>query len=383
MRWFFLLLFLFSSSAWAMPFDSGEGYEKLEKSLRAYQKMQNKDVWPVIASGEKIKLGARDPRVPSLRERLIAEHYLKRASIKEEDKDLFDVDLDVALKKFQETHGLLVDGELGQNTINSLNVPIEKRVCQIKVNLDRMSTSQLGWEKRYLVVNIPEFMLRVYEGENIPVEMRVITGQRTKQTPLFDDIMEYVVMNPTWNVPRKIAVQEELKHIQKDPEYFVKKGMKVVSKTEEGKVEVDPTTVDWTAMTPEEFNYHLIQEPGSGNALGAIKFIFPNEYDVYLHDTPNHNLFKRADRALSHGCVRVSEPATLATYVLKDQPGDWTSEKIKKTIDVGEIKTIPLTNKLPVYLVYFTSWVDKNGDLHLRDDFYKKDATVAGMVCGE
>lgn len=383
MRWFFLILLLISTPLWAMPFDSGEGYQKLEKALHTYEKMQNKEAWPVIAFGEKIKLGARDPRIPILRDRLIAEKYLNSASIKDEDKDLFDSDLDGALKKFQATHGLLVDGELGKNTIISLNVPLEKRLCQIKINLDRMSTSQLGWENRYLVVNIPEFMLRVYEGKNIPIEMRVITGQRTKQTPLFDDVMEYVVINPTWDVPHKIAVEEELRHVQKDPEYFTKKGMKLIAKTDEGKVEVDPSTIDWSVVTKKEFNYHIVQQPGLDNALGTIKFIFPNENDVYLHDTPNHSLFSRADRALSHGCVRVSEPVTLAEYVLKNQPGDWTTEKIKKTITTATIKTIPLANKLPVYLVYFTSWVDDAGDLHLRDDLYKKDAETAAMVCGE
>lgn len=378
-----------------MPFDSSDGYDSLKQARARYEKYikHPKDVvcndneeanddkvlansdWPFIPDGEKIKVGLRDERIPLLRERLYREDYLDKNLYKSqtsEDPLLFDPLLDEALKKFQATHGLLVDGELGGRTLKALNVSPAKRLCQIDANLARLQNSILGADRQALVVNIPEFQLHIYELDKEVKTMRVITGQRDKQTPIFNDMMEYIVVNPKWHVPQKIAIKEELREIRKNPsDYFIKKEMQLYQIDAEGnRVEVDPATVDWLQVNSKKFPYELVQRPGDGNALGTIKFLFPNKNDVYLHDTPNHSLFMRADRALSHGCVRVEDPLGLAEYLFKDNRV-WTVKKIKELIGDGTEHLISLKTPVPVYLIYQTAWVDSTGTLQLRDDLYK------------
>ncbi len=374
------LLFCFVWSCLGSPFvlagslTSSSEQERLEAALAHYEELAKKDPWPLIPSGPKILINDRDDRVVILRKRLYAEGYLEKQSSAE--PHFFDAEVEQALRDFQETHGLLPDGALGKFTTVALNAPASWRVCQLKIALQRLSTSPLVKEGRYLVVNIPDFSLTLFEGDKPTLHHRVIVGQRTKQTPLLTAQVSYLVINPDWNVPDDIAVKEELGKIQKDSNYLSRKKMKLIS--EEG--EVDPSTIDWSKMQQEDFKYRIVQSPGAGNALGKIKFIFPNKYDVYLHDTPDHSLFEREDRALSHGCVRVDKPLDLATYLLKEDP-NWDRDKIQKTIISGKQKVVPLATKVPIYIVYVTSWVDPDGTIQFREDLYKYDKGMAKTVC--
>lgn len=380
---FWFISFLVSLSFCLMPqgqaaplFEVMDG-QKLEEALKIYETMNKKGEWPLIPDGEKLKMGDRSPRVEILRKRLKGEKYLMGA--KGGEVDLFDADVDLALKEFQKNHGLLVDGELGKNSINAFNASLDKRICQIRVNLERLRTSPLVVEPRAVVVNVPDFTLTVYENDKPAFTNRVIVGQRDKKTPLLDSQITYLVLNPAWNVPRKIAVKEELAHIQKDPNYLARKNMKLIA-VGENPGEVDPATIDWSTMTEEGFNYRLVQKPGQGNALGTIKFMFPNPYDVYLHDTSNRSLFLRGDRALSHGCVRVENPLDLAEFVLKETP-DWTKESVTQAIHRGGQKVVPLNNAVPVHIIYVTSWVDSRGIVQFRNDLYKRDPILEKTAC--
>ncbi|MFL5728738.1 MAG: murein L,D-transpeptidase, partial [Cytophagaceae bacterium] len=224
---------------------------------------------------------------------------------------------------------------------------------------------------QYIMVNIPEYILHVYEKNKEVWNMRVIVGKKASETPIFNDELEYVVVNPNWNVPKDIAVKEILPLMQKDSTYLKRQRMEIFV-GESSKNAVNPDSVDWKNVNPQNFNYRFRQTPGSDNALGMIKFLFPNEYDVYLHDTPTHSLFEKSERGFSHGCIRIQDPMKMADYLLKSDP-DWDREKIEKAIKSKEEKYIPLQKKVPVYILYFTAWIDSQGVAHFHKDIYGHD----------
>jgi L,D-transpeptidase YcbB len=281
-----------------------------------------------------------------------------------------------ALRRFESRHGLEAAGELNEKTVRAMNVPVQDRIEQIEINLDR-----LRWigdmPSRHIRVNVPAFELAVHDGTEIPLQMRVIVGTNDKRTPIFSGEMQYIVFSPYWNIPENIAKTELLPKIRKDPEYLARQQIEVVrGKRAEP---VDPSEIDWDAA-PDRFQYQLRQKPGGANSLGLVKFMFPNPFDVYLHDTPADNLFGRMARNLSHGCVRLERPAELAEYVLKANT-DWGMERIKTAMHSEEEKHVQLQQRIPVHIVYWTAWVDRTGVSQFRDDVYGYDAKHRSLVC--
>jgi murein L,D-transpeptidase YcbB/YkuD len=243
---------------------------------------------------------------------------------------------------------------------------VEARIRQIELNLERWRWLPANLGDRYILVNVPEMRLRVYEGGNIPLSMAVVVGTPATPTPIFTDEMTYVVLSPYWNVPDSIAQGETLPGLLKDPNYLARNNMESVDK--DGQT-VAPEDMDQSALD----RYRFRQRPGKANSLGLVKFMFPNQYNVYLHDTPAESLFARAGRAFSHGCVRVEEPVALAKYVLRDQSA-WTPEAIDAAMHSGSEKSVSLTEPIPVYLGYWTAHVDEAGILNFRADVYGIDA---------
>jgi len=257
-----------------------------------------------------------------------------------------------------------------------LNVPVEQRIEQIAINMDRMRWSA-SFEPTYIRVNIPGFHLSVHENDQVPLQMRVIVGSKEDPTPVIDSKMDYLVFSPYWNVPLSIAKEELLPKIKSNPDYLRDQQLEVV-RTSGGKVQtVNPSRIDWDEVSNGEFQ--LRQKPGVQNALGLVKFIFPNPHQVYLHDTPTDNLFDRLTRTMSHGCVRLERPVDLAAYLLRDQP-EWTMQKIDSAMHGGKEQKVPLSAPLPVHLVYWTAWGDGNGQVHFREDVYGHDATHSKKV---
>jgi murein L,D-transpeptidase YcbB/YkuD len=255
----------------------------------------------------------------------------------------------------------------------AMNPPPQDRIETIAVNMDRMRWIADDFEPRYLRVNVPAFELTVHDGNEIALQSRVIVGADDKRTPIISGEMQRLVFSPYWNIPLSIATKEVLPKVKKDPRYLDRQQMEVV-RMSHGKAEtVDPSQVDWDKQSDDDFDYQLRQRPGASNALGLVKFIFPNPFNIYLHDTNADNLFAKLTRSLSHGCIRVEKAPELAAYVLQDQP-EWTPERINAAMHSGEEKWVNLKKRLPVHIVYWTAWVKPDEDIQFSEDVYGYDA---------
>lgn len=337
-------------------------YARLRDALAHYREIAAKGGWPALPSGSELKPGTRGQAVRLLRARLAAEGDLSSAPEPEDGQapppgsDLYDQTVEQAVKRFQARHGLEPTGKVGDDTLEELNVPVEQRIQQIQVNLERWRWMPAELGKRYIKVNIPEFRMELVENGRPALGMRVIVGKaQQSRTPVFSDKMEYIELNPWWNIPTGIAEEEIL---PKGSGYLASNNIEVVQ---------------------EGSTTRLRQRPGPGNPLGQIKFMFPNDFDIYLHDTPADHLFAETERDFSHGCIRLEKPVTLAEYLLRKDP-DWPPLKLREAIVSGENRTVTLPEPLPVHLLYFTAWVDEDGTVQLHRDVYGHDAKLAAAL---
>lgn len=289
------------------------------------------------------------------------------------EKDFFDDTLKNAIVQFQKRHGLEPDGIVGQETMAEINVPIEERIRQIELNLKRWRMIPFNAEDRYIVINIAAFELKVIEGGRPIMKMKVIVGRDYRQTPVFSSEITSITINPYWRVPYSIAVKDILPELRKDPGYLDKKHIKVINSNGKEAFEVSANSINWKNISEIDFNYRLRQEPGPLNALGRLKFNIPNQYGIYLHDTPAQALFKKARRGFSSGCIRLERPVDIAVYLLSND-SDWSREKILEAIKSKKTKTIIFKRPIPVHIVYMTAWVSEDGLLNFRQDIYGRDA---------
>ncbi|MCU0615053.1 MAG: L,D-transpeptidase family protein [Desulfobacterales bacterium] len=353
-----------------------EGYVRLHETFNQYRLLlENGAKWPLVPPGPKMELGDRNDRVAMLRARLADEPELQGEFLAGET-DLFDNSLEMAVMDFQNRHGLDVDGIVGRATLAALNTSLEEKVERIRLNLERWRWIPEDLGVRNVQVNIANFHLKVVEQEQTVLEMKIIVGKDYRKTPVFSDKIYYMVLNPSWNVPRSIAINDKLPLIRKNPGYLVKQKMRVYSSWKSGAREINPYDIDWGTVTKSNFRYRLRQEPGPNNALGRIKFMFPNRFNVYLHDTPSRELFNKTSRTFSSGCIRIQKPEELALYLLKDDPR-WTPEKFQKTLDTMKEQSIRLPSPVPVHLLYWTVFVDDDGVVQFRNDIYGRDAQLA------
>ena len=285
--------------------------------------------------------------------------------------------LQVGLKRFQRRHGLEARGVIDSATRAELDVTAEARIEQLKINLERWRWLPQDLGRRHIIVNIAAQMLEVIEDDEVVLSMRVVVGREYKRTPIFSDTVRYVVLNPNWRVPSTIALEELIPKIQRDSTYLERFGMHLLTSGPDPQ-EVDPTTVDWSTITADNFPYRLRQEPGRLNALGRMKFMFPNRYDVYLHDTPSRTLFAEAQRDFSHGCIRVEKPIDLAVYLMKKS--HWDRDAIESGLDEGTERTIYLPRPVPIHLLYWTAWADEDGTIQFRPDINGVDRALAGAL---
>ncbi len=357
---------------------SNPGYSRLRETLQKYRTIAQKGGWPKIAAnGPKMRLGLRDKRVESLRLRLRSSEGMPLWP--SGDVDFFDAVLDQAVRRFQQRHGLETDGVVGPATLTALNIPVEKRIRQIEANMERWRWFPRNLGDQYILVNIANFELQVIEIERPILAMKVVVGKHYQRTPVFNADMTYLVFGPYWNVPPRIAREEMLPAIRKDPEYLAKNHLRVLQGWGPGMKEIDPQAIDWANLTPDSFPFHIRQDPGPTNALGRVKFMFPNKFNVYLHDTPARELFRRIDRGFSHGCIRVENPFELAEYVLKDDPR-WTRERILAAMEESKDRKVRLAKPVPVYVLYQTAWVEEDGSVHFRKDIYGQDEILENAL---
>jgi murein L,D-transpeptidase YcbB/YkuD len=348
-------------------------YERLLSTLERYRKMAP---WQPLIDGPPLRINDRGPRVADLRSRLVASGDLPSVSPDPKDHELLDEELQGAVKRYQARHGLDVDGVVGKDTLIELNRPLMDRIGQILVNLERWRWMPESLGKRHVLVNIAGFEAAAVADGVRTLEMRAIVGRAYRRTPVFSDRITYMVLNPSWAVPTSIAVQDKLPLIRKDPNYLSQQNMRVFSGWGADAREIDPATVDWSAVSARGFPFRLLQEPGPLNALGTMKFMFPNRFNVYLHDTSAPELFDRSTRDFSSGCIRVEKPKELALFLLEPE-GTWNEQRLSAELATKAEKTVALAEPVPVHIQYWTAWVTDDGTVHFRKDVYGRDSRVA------
>jgi murein L,D-transpeptidase YcbB/YkuD len=357
---------------------SHEYYTRLRDALKHYRELAARETWEPIPRGKSLHPGDRDERILLVRKRLVQAGALNQTG---EDDPLYDDRLAAAIKQFQHKNHLEDDGIIGKNTLAALNTGPDEIVKKIILNMARWRWQEHELGTRYVMVNIANYDLKAVHDNQVQLEMAVIVGELQNQTPVFSHRIQYLDFNPFWNIPPSIARNEELRALRADPYYLVNRHVRLFSSWDDDAVELDSTLIDWQAITPRQMNrYKLRQDPGPWNALGRIKFVFPNRYDVYLHDTPGQDLFTRKKRSFSHGCIRVSRPLALAQFVLAEEPQDWSEEKIGEVVASSKRKVVTLTKPLPVHITYQTVWVDNQGIIHFNNDNYGRDAMLAEIL---
>jgi murein L,D-transpeptidase YcbB/YkuD len=295
------------------------------------------------------------------------------------DPELFDEALELGLKRFQARYGLTADGVMDAATRRELNVSAERRVEQLEVNLERWRWLPQDLGQRHIIVNIPAFELEVVEKDAVVLSMRVVVGRPYQHTPVFSETMRYLVLNPYWHVPHGIAVQDVLTHVKRDFSYLKQQQMQIFQGWGPEARAIDPATVDWSAVTPSRFPYRVAQDPGSVNALGRIKFMFLNKFNVYLHDTPARLLFAETQRDFSHGCIRIQKPLELALYLLRKDP-QWDRETLLRALNKAKDRSVPLPEPIPIHLLYWTAWAEEDGTIKFRRDIYGQDAPLLAAL---
>ena len=349
-------------------------YWRIKDALARYRKFAAAGGWPLVPAGAVLKPGMSDDRIPVLRQRMAVEGDLPAGS--DLQSTAYDDGLKAAVERFQDRHGLTPDGVIGPDTLSQINVTVGSRIDQLAINLERRRwmADELG--ERFIFVNLADQFLKVVEmrGEREKTihTARLVVGKPFYSTPIFTEKMSYVVFNPYWNVPSSIANKEYLPELRKDPGALLRQNIRLLANG----VEVDPYGVDWNSV--KRIPYSLRQDTGAKNALGRIKFMFPNKFNVYIHDTPSKSLFSKDSRVFSHGCMRVQYPEQLAEVLLG--PQGWTMDKIRSQIDSGQQRIVNLDNKVPVYVTYLTAWVDKDGTVNFRRDVYGRDQTLVAAL---
>lgn len=395
-------------------------YKQLQFALKKFELLRNIEWKKIPEHSKKIKLGDTDSLLEMISEKLIQLGYLDTAKTKITNFHYYDSVLQNSVRKFQEANGLIADGVISKSTIDKLNTSPEEYIRKIKINLERFRWMDYSDTSRYILVNIPEFKLHAFENGEEKFEIKVCTGRRrsayvhqqlTKlkgskprnledwETPVLYSQISHLVLNPTWTVPVSIMREEIASKVKRDSAYLKKANFRVYK---DGK-SYDPALVKVEELYSGKKSYTIIQNPGAGNALGKIKFMFDNPFGVYLHDTPTRPPFNYANRAVSHGCVRVEKPLLLADFILTGN-SDWTLDYLKietgykvedksiieefkqkrnelrKGFSYGQTTEVKLKQKIPVFIDYYTAWVDKNGFINFRDDVYRQDEMISELI---
>ncbi|MFH1830497.1 MAG: L,D-transpeptidase family protein [Pseudomonadota bacterium] len=375
-----------------------EEYKRLKEALPKMQEIAARGSWPTVPPGEKIEPGNTNQRIIAVRRRFEATGFLKppvqtaaktKAQINEEmmatqdepGEDYYDEKLKEAMIRFQEKFGLMPDGVIGKRTVQMLSTQPDWHVCQIKINLDRMrALDELLSKDRYALVNLPDFTLKIVDDSQEVMKMKVIVGRVDRKSPLMSDMIRFIVFSPKWHVPTSIAVKDKLPKIKEDPSFIRRQGMKVYTTGPTGIEEIDPENVDWESVDAQNFTYRIVQASGDANALGRVKFMFPNRHDVYLHDTPTKYLFNRCQRTYSSGCIRIADPIGFAKFLLKDKE-EWDSERIDSSMKRATPLFVNLDEHLPIYILYLTAWADEEGNPVFRQDVYGFDQKLSKQFC--
>jgi murein L,D-transpeptidase YcbB/YkuD len=363
-------------------------YQRGRERLKEYRGLAAVGGWPAIPDGPTIKPGMSDPRVPMLRARLQFTRDLPAGGVAPpappqngtgSPADLYDAELEAAVKRFQERHGLTADGAVGPATRAAMNVPVEQRIDQIRINLERARWVMHEIKGEFVLVDVAGFDVAYFRDDEPIWTSKVIVGRPYRETPIFRSLITYVVLNPTWTIPPGILVKDKLPILKRDPGYLKRNNIRVIDS--KGR-EVNPHSVNWSQYGASRLPpYQLRQDPGEDNALGLVKIMFPNPYLVYLHDTPSKSLFDQDQRTFSSGCIRVQKAFELAELVLND-PARWNQETLAAAVATKKMQTVNLAKPVPVLILYWTAQPLPNGQVMFRNDVYGRDPPTLAALNG-
>jgi murein L,D-transpeptidase YcbB/YkuD len=358
-------------------------YEPMIDALDAYREIVGSGGWPEVPTGVVVAPGDTSEVVAAVRARLVASADRDERELADEgdEPNVFDDHLSQAVARFQRRHGIAVDSTTGPSTAAAMNVPAAERVADLRLNLDRLRRLPRELGERTILVNVAGYELVVLEHDDAVLQMGVVVGQPEWRTNIFQGELEYLVVNPYWHVPASIEAAEILPKLRENEDYLLEQHMVAVNPDDSFGPPVPTDDIDWEDVDTASFAYDFRQEPGPWNALGSVKFMFPNAHNIYLHDSPADQLFDEHVRAFSHGCIRVERPYALARYLL-EHASDASPDEFDELLNSGERTQIDLTEPFPVYIAYFTAWVDPDGSVHFYPDVYNRDAPQADVATG-
>lgn len=341
--------------------------------MAKYRKIEALGGWPQLDwNGQELQYGDTAEILIKVRQLLRIQEDLSDSL----NSPVFDSVLTRGVRAFQIRHGIQPTGMLEALTFRAMRYSVKDRIRQILINQERCRWAPPEPTGKYIAVNIPDFKLMLFDQQKLQWSCNAVVGKEKTNTVIFSNQLEYIVFSPYWNVPRSILANELLPALRKNPEYLKQHNMEVY--TGSGKV-IASTHINWHLYKGYDFPYNIRQKPGRNNALGRVKFLFPNEYNIYLHDTPAKNLFAQPVRAFSHGCIRIQEPIKLARYLLQNDP-EWPEEKIMAAVDRDAEEQVTLKEKIPVFIAYFTAFVNTEGRIHFREDIYKHDKKLGELL---
>lgn len=349
-------------------------YTKLRAKLREYRLIAKKGGLPKVITAKKLlSIGETDSCLLAVKQ-----HLFLTTDLKNNDKTIiYTKELSKAVASFQHRMGLEESGKLNTQTVTELNKPVDFRIKQMMINLERLRWVPVAMENEYLIANIPEYKLHIIENNKLVWTTNVVVGKDVKQTTIFRGNISRIVLNPYWNIPNSIIMSEIIPNIKNNSNYLESHNMEVLS----GDKVVDASNINWDKYK-KAIPYTIRQKPGKDNSLGRMKFLFPNNFNIYLHDTPSKGLFNESERAFSHGCIRVENPNKLLLHLIRNNK-TWNQQKINSILETNKEFGILIKPTIPVYIVYFTAWVDNVGQLNFRDDIYDLDRQLANEIFGE
>jgi murein L,D-transpeptidase YcbB/YkuD len=345
-------------------------YEGLKKALVSYRELSRKAKWNPFPKGLSLRKGDRRKEVKELRKRLLALGDLTRKN--NNGGRTFDDALEAALRGFQSRNGLDATGSIDPPTLAALNIPLEQRRREIEANLERWRWLPHDLGERFIYVNVASFKLEAFENGRMNLAMKVVVGSEAWQTPDFASQMTHLIVNPDWTIPIPVILKETYSYVLQNPCYFRDNRMVILRSEGEDLAEIDPAAIRWDKLTEKNLDFLIRQLPGPDNILGRLKFVFPNKYEIFLHDTPYQEDFAKSARAYSHGCIRAERPVELAVWALRGKPG-WDVDKIWSTIDEGVERTVRLVEPIDVFFLYNTAWAEDDGTVQFRPDIYERD----------
>ncbi|WP_439817549.1 L,D-transpeptidase family protein [Zavarzinia sp. CC-PAN008] len=351
-------------------------FRGLLATLDAYRTLAAQGGWAVIPlrDRDKIEPGQMDDRMPIVRARLAVTDGAPIVAAG--DPSHYDPDLVMAVERFQVRHGLKPDGVMGRNTLKAMNRTVEERIAQLEVAIERARATRADLGPSFIQVNIPEYKLRLVKDGTLVWETNVVVGSTRRKTPLITSRMQTVIFRPTWTVPVKLAGQDIVPKVLRNPNYLAEHGFRIYDGWAADAQEIDPTLIDWTTVSRTRFPYRLRQDPGLANSLGQVKLMFANSHSVYLHDTPDRHLLSRDVRAYSSGCVRVQDPLRLSEFLL-ERNGNWDRARIDQTVATGGSPvSVGVRDSIAIQFIYVTAWMGTDNQIQFRDDIYGTDARI-------